>query len=151
MADAPNSLLADALSDHHFSWAWGTSSQLVAYNDPSTGEVKDIPAAVLAQRRLVDPTHLVATHLGNGQPYARNVSGGAVAALMGNATAVGQPTRLIGPGSAWSLTTGVDAASTCSHCGPNHNSQLPITRQQAIRTTKTSERRSDSQMIVSQS
>ncbi|PWN46044.1 hypothetical protein IE81DRAFT_81347 [Ceraceosorus guamensis] len=121
-----------------FFWAWGTSSQLVAYSDPTTGEVKDVPAAVLAQRRLIDPTHLVATHLGNGQPYAKNVSGGAVAALMGNATAVGQPSRLIGPGSAWSLSTGIDAASSCSHCGRSGCSGQPITRQQAIRTTKTS-------------
>ncbi|KAE8231339.1 hypothetical protein CF326_g3648 [Tilletia indica] len=47
-----------------FFWAWGMSSDCVEYTDPKTGVRRAVPAVVLAQRQLMDPSHIIALHLG---------------------------------------------------------------------------------------
>lgn len=89
------------------SWAWGTSSDCVTYDHPATGARVEVPAAVLAQRTLMDAGHLVATHLGNGPNHAHSTTGAAMSAMLCHAT-------------------GGTAAST-----------QVINRQSAIRTTST--------------
>lgn len=61
-----------------FFWAWSVSSDTVSYYNDAHDKV-EVPAALLAQRRLVDPiTHLVQDHLSGGHAHALSPCSGHV-------------------------------------------------------------------------
>ncbi|PWN92547.1 hypothetical protein FA10DRAFT_285407 [Acaromyces ingoldii] len=61
-----------------FFWAWSVSSDTVSYYNDAHEKV-EVPAALLAQRRLVDPiTHLVQDHLSGGHAHALSPRSGHV-------------------------------------------------------------------------
>lgn len=69
-----------------FFWAWCTSSDCITWDHPSGKHKVQIPAAVLAQRVLMDPSHLISTHLSNAQNYAHHTTTAAVSTMLAHAT-----------------------------------------------------------------
>ncbi|PWN47426.1 hypothetical protein IE53DRAFT_251068 [Violaceomyces palustris] len=127
-----------------FFWAWGLSSDCVAYDCPKTGKKIQVPAAVLAQRVLMDPGHVIACFLGGSQRHAHNATSASVTAMLAHATGMG-----LGLGSyptpaqegeskvhgGWSSPGNLDMRRSLSQ--QQLLSFVPINRQAAIRTTST--------------
>ncbi|EPQ31163.1 uncharacterized protein PFL1_01351 [Pseudozyma flocculosa PF-1] len=109
-----------------FAWAWSSSSDSVAYDCPRTGRRVEMPAATLAQRVLMDPGRLIASHLGGNQTHAHGATLASVATMLAHAAP--------GVGGTNSEKAGIQDSATSTGVQAGI---LPLNRQAVLRTTAT--------------